>query len=135
MLQEQIDALEAELKRLSSKTYEKNGVSSLVAAQQMGDIRGRLAETRVKQTDAESAVEVIQEASHPTRIEFLAVESEDPVGTGKSLIVALSLVLGLMLGVFGAFFSEFLKTARQAAQAQKNEAAGKYGTVVKRGSL
>lgn len=41
-----------------------------------------------------------------------AVASDTPEGPGRSLIVALSLVLGLMLGVFGAFFREFLASVR-----------------------
>lgn len=40
--------------------------------------------------------------------------SADPVDDQRSLIVALSVVLGLMLGVFGAFFREFLANVRAA---------------------
>lgn len=120
MLKKQMQFLENQLKQLSKRSYTQNGIQSLVDAQQMGDMREALAESRVKHSDAESAIEVIREASHPTRIEFLAAESEDPAGTGKSLIAALSLVLGLMLGVFGAFFIEFLRTARKAAAEQES---------------
>lgn len=38
----------------------------------------------------------------------LALAGDTPEGAGRGLVVALSLVLGLMLGVFGAFFREFL---------------------------
>lgn len=41
-----------------------------------------------------------------------ALAFDSPEGPGRSLIMALSLVLGLMLGVFGAFFREFLANAR-----------------------
>ena len=40
--------------------------------------------------------------------------SADPVDDQRSLIVALSVVLSLMLGVFGAFFREFLANVRAA---------------------
>ncbi|ADC72068.1 lipopolysaccharide biosynthesis protein [Thioalkalivibrio sp. K90mix] len=41
-----------------------------------------------------------------------ALASNTPEGPGRSLFVALSLILGLMLGVFGAFFREFLANVR-----------------------
>lgn len=120
MLQEQINMLQEQLQRLSSRSHDVNSISSLVYAQQMGDVREELAEARVKLTDAKSAVETIREKSRPTRINFLAAESEDPVGTSKALIGALSLVLGLMAGVFGAFFLEFLGHAKKAAQERED---------------
>lgn len=120
MLKEKIDTLEDQLQRLSSRSSDVNSISRLVDAQQMGDIREALADARIELTDAESATEVIMEASQPTRISFVAAESEEPVGTGKALIGALSLVLGLMLGVFAAFFREFLAAAN-AAEKKKND--------------
>lgn len=115
-LQDQIDTLEDQLQRLSARSHDLNSISSLIDAQQMGDIRRDIAQARVKLADAESAIETIQEASQPTRTSFVAAESEEPVGTGKALIGALSLVLGLMLGVFAAFFTEFLASASAAAE-------------------
>ncbi|MBS0014706.1 MAG: hypothetical protein KFF46_12145, partial [Desulfobacterales bacterium] len=114
MLEKQIELLRDQLQRLSSRSHNENSISSLVDAQQMGDIREELSKIQVRMTDARSAVEMIREASNPTRISYLAAESEDPAGPGKTLIAALSLILGLMLGVFAAFFMEFLASARAA---------------------
>jgi len=61
-------------------------------------------------------VELIRKASRPTRISYLAVESGQPVGMGKTIMAALALVLGLMAGVFLAFFSEFISNARAQKQ-------------------
>jgi len=59
------------------------------------------------------------ESIAPTRARMIARQSDNPVGgTGKKLILALSLVLGGMLGIFGAFFAEFLSKARTAAREQ-----------------
>ncbi|WP_019558176.1 Wzz/FepE/Etk N-terminal domain-containing protein [Thioalkalivibrio sp. ALE12] len=46
-----------------------------------------------------------------------ALASDTPDGPGRSLFAALSLVLGLLLGIFGAFFREFLANARAAEDA------------------
>ncbi len=42
------------------------------------------------------------------------MQSPSPVGTGRKVIVILALVLGLMAGVFAAFFREFLSQVRKA---------------------
>lgn len=119
MLRKWIATLQDQLDNFLSKSNDQNGVTSLIYSFQIDDIREKIAEVHANMTDAESAIEVIKEASHPTRISFLASQSEDPVGTGKTLIAALSLVLGLMLGVFAAFFAEFLAKARDARQGEE----------------
>ncbi len=113
MLQRLVEEREGQLDHLASRNHEGSGVLGLIDVQQMADIRRELAEVQVALTDMMSVVEAVEEASHGTRIRFLGVESENPAGTGKTLIVALSLVLGVMLGVFGAFFSEFLAAVRK----------------------
>mgnify|MGYP006909089483 CR=1 FL=1 len=42
----------------------------------------------------------------------LAVRSIKPIGPGKSVVLALSLVLGLMLALFAAYVVEFLLKAK-----------------------
>lgn len=42
------------------------------------------------------------------------MRSMDPVGSGKSVVVAIAAILGLMVGVFAAFFLEFLGKVRVA---------------------
>lgn len=113
MLQRLVEEHEGQLSHLASRNHEGNDILGLIDVQQMADIRRELAEVRVDLADAMNVVEAFEEASHGTRIRFLGVESYSPVGTGKTLIVALSLVLGVMLGVFGAFFSEFLAAVRK----------------------
>jgi len=118
MIHEQIQTLEDLLHILTARSQEKDGISSIVDAQQMGDIRRELVQVRRDRVETESVIETIEELSHPTQINFLGVESENPVGTNKSLVAALSLVLGVMLGIFGAFFAEFIAKAKMAAREQ-----------------
>lgn len=49
----------------------------------------------------------------PAQIDQPAVVPESPVQTRKKMVMALSLVLGAMLGIFAAFFAEFLHNARK----------------------
>lgn len=58
-------------------------------------------ESRLERHDAPQAGEI-------------AVMSSAPAEDRRDLIIALSIVLGLMLGVFGAFFREFLANVRAA---------------------
>lgn len=52
-----------------------------------------------------------------TQIRMLVRQSDNPVGgTSKKLILALSLVLGGMLGILGAFFAEFAGKIKEAAK-------------------
>ena len=47
------------------------------------------------------------------RLDQKAIPPEQPVHPKKTLVMALSLVLGCMLGVFAAFFSEFIAKVRR----------------------
>ncbi|MCF8026323.1 MAG: hypothetical protein K9K82_12650 [Desulfobacteraceae bacterium] len=117
-LKQQIESLEENLQMVSNQEYEGegNGVQKLIDAQQKSELRQDLAEARLKLTEVQSASEVVREASRPTRISFLADKSGESVGPSKSLVTGLSLVLGLMVGVFAVFFLEFLGHARAAAR-------------------
>ncbi|MFW5993124.1 MAG: Wzz/FepE/Etk N-terminal domain-containing protein [Desulfohalobiaceae bacterium] len=114
MLQEKIQLLEDQLQSLVSRSRDAEGIRSLIDAQQMGDLRRELAQARQDRTEAEAIVQTIREASHESRINFLAAASEEAVGMGTKLILTFSVVLGLMLGVIGAFVCEFCRRARQA---------------------
>ena len=114
MLEEQIDVLASELASLNNRLDGADGVGSLVVAQQSGDIRRELAELRSRRVDADSAIESIRANSHGTEQRFLASESETPSGPGRTLIMALTVVLAGMLGVFSAFFWEFISNARRS---------------------
>ncbi len=53
----------------------------------------------------------------PTRASSLAV-TEQEITTGGRMILALSIVLGLMLGIFSAFFVEFAAKVRETVRKQ-----------------
>lgn len=53
------------------------------------------------------------------QIAQVAVQSLEPSGTGRSLIMALALVLGVMLAVIAAFLFEFTSHVRQSLQEEK----------------
>ena len=53
------------------------------------------------------------DSMQPTRIVLEPSEPENPVGAGTPLIVALGAVLGGMLGLFSAFFHEFIARVRE----------------------
>ena len=112
MYDEQIDVLQRQLDTLNERVEEADGVTTLIFAQQLGDLRREMSELRRHRVDAHSTLAAIREASHGTEQLFVANESDSPVGTGRSLIVALSVVLGGMLGLFTAFFWEFVSNAR-----------------------
>ncbi|WP_018994128.1 Wzz/FepE/Etk N-terminal domain-containing protein [Thioalkalivibrio sp. ALgr1] len=101
------------------------------------DLPNRIQETRLQLAELEASSQKIQEQMaqeeqrHERSLSALnreleriqevvargsdyALASERPEGPGRSLFAALSLVLGLMLGVFGAFFREFLANVRAA---------------------
>lgn len=111
-LDEEIELLQEELNVLSGRLGEGNDVAGLIVAQQVGDIRRELSRLRSARVEAESRAETVEAMSRNTEQTFLASESENPVGPGRSLIVALSVVLGGMLGLFAAFFWEFVANAR-----------------------
>ena len=120
-LRNQSELLHEQLQLFSGRSHEGNNLQRMVDAQVMADIRRELGEVQVKLADAESALDTIRDASHETGIRFLGIQSESPAGTGRSLILALSGILGLMLGVFGAFFAEFLTVARSEAGKRERE--------------
>ena len=63
------------------------------------------------------ATELQRDWITPTHVVVEALRSESPVGTGRSLILALGLVLGAMLGLFGAFLAEFGAQVRESLKA------------------
>lgn len=95
---------------------------------QIHEVQQRLTELETSGQRIESEIER-EQARHDMRMAALkrdeerirettargsayALASDTPEGPGRSLFAALSLVLGLMLGIFGAFFREFLSNVR-----------------------
>ncbi|WP_019572118.1 Wzz/FepE/Etk N-terminal domain-containing protein [Thioalkalivibrio sp. ALMg3] len=112
VLDDQIALLQEDLNALYGRLGEGDDIAGLIVAQQIGDIRRELSRLRSSRTDAASSAETVVAMSRDTEQTFLAGESDDPAGAGRSLIVALSVVLGGMLGLFAAFFWEFVSNAR-----------------------
>ena len=112
MLEEEIGLLREQLSVFMERLGSDDGVNGLVIAQQMGDLRREITHLRAELVDARSAIDGIADNSALTEPSYIASESESPTGTGRSLIVALSVVLGGMLGLFAAFFWEFVSNAR-----------------------
>lgn len=112
LLDQQIESLQGDLDMLHEHLGERDDVAGLIVAQRMSDTRRELAELRTRRVDARSDAETIATMSRGMEGTFLAKESDSPVGPGRSLIVALSVVLGGMLGLFASFFWEFVSNAR-----------------------
>lgn len=92
---------------------ENVGIIALVEGQRLADLRRSLAQKQSHLARLRSNMEAVTQASRTTQLSFLASRSEEPSGAGRSLTLALSIVLGLMGGVFTAFFWEFIHNARQ----------------------
>ena len=121
ILRGQIQTFEEELKSLSKTDQEDSAIREFVVSQQIGELRRELAQTRLDLVDAESSAKAILDANQGSRILYLAVQSKSPVGPGKQLIIALSVVLGAMLGIMGAFMAEFFQKVAEASQQGKEE--------------
>lgn len=75
---------------------------------------------QANQQDTISKLEIELENLRGTRALFPPMRSPEPSGPGKTLIVLLSLVLGLTLGLFAVFFVEFISTVRTKTQSIQN---------------
>lgn len=62
--------------------------------------------------DQRVSLEAELESVEPTDILVVARESAEPEGPARSLIIVLAGLLGLMAGVFSAFFAEFISTVK-----------------------
>ncbi|MCO6441276.1 MAG: hypothetical protein J5I81_09350 [Nitrococcus mobilis] len=81
---------------------------------QRDEILSRLKQNQVDQSTQRLHMQEIETraaALQPTRAVLAPQRLPEPIGTGPVVILALAGVLGLMLGVFAAFFTEFLTRA------------------------
>jgi len=69
---------------------------------------------KAMQQEKKSALETGLRSIRETRVLVGPVRSLEPVGPGRAVILALAGVLGLILGIFAAFFAEFLVKVRVA---------------------
>jgi uncharacterized protein involved in exopolysaccharide biosynthesis len=119
ILRGQIQTFEEELRNLSKTDREDSAIREFIVSQQIGELRREMAQTRLDLVDAESSAKAILDANQGSRILYLAVQSKSPIGTSKQLIIALSVVLGAMLGIMGAFMAEFFGKVAEASQQGK----------------
>lgn len=72
--------------------------------------------SRTKERAALSAIEARLANLRETQAITSTMRSKDPKGPGGTTVVVLAAVIGLMLGVFAAFFAEFLAKVRERRQ-------------------
>jgi len=120
LLQSNVDEMHTRLERLEEELAAELPRRRSELEVRLAEIESRLEnlqaerdrhEARFQRQSAE--IESTLDRMHPTRARALALKSISPSGAGSALIVALSAVLGGMLGVFGAFLAEFLAGARR----------------------
>lgn len=100
----EVEALERRIERLTVDRDKIYAEHERKIEKKKGDIE--LFRTQMERMEATGAPAV-------------AVPAES-IGRGGKMILALSGVLGLMLGVFGAFFAEFVAVARETAARREN---------------
>ncbi|MCG5529848.1 hypothetical protein LRD18_03025 [Halorhodospira halochloris] len=133
-LREQLDSIEATdgAADLDTKTTSlqmrleasRNDLSSI--QQKVRNTQQLLSETRREkrrmelsyQRDIERLREELEQGLQEPGVSILAAEGEIIDDSRAGLIVALSAVLGIMLGIFGAFFREFIDQAQRVAAAE-----------------
>jgi hypothetical protein len=72
-------------------------------------------------------VELRREWVTPTQVVFEAIRSESAVGTSRTLILVIGLVLGGMLGLLGVFVVEFITRVRASLENTSGNAVGGPG--------
>lgn len=102
VLEQQLQSVEHALEAVEQSNSERAGELIASYTERLTEIHQELAQL--------SEGEVVQ----------VAVQSLEPIGIGRSLIMALALVLGGMLAVIAAFLFEFASCVRQSLQEEKN---------------
>jgi len=109
-------SLKAQIKKLESDYSRKreNQQSQIAAAKTayqkaQVDYQQNIA---AKKRDIQS-MQAIADQVIPTKALFTAMQSDKPAGPGSLLILILACILGLMLAIFSAFVSEFIKQANR----------------------
>lgn len=97
--------------------------------QQLGSINNILEQLSSHSASGEAVAQVIQERVYlearleslqPTKVLVVARESSEGAGASKTLVLALAIVLGLMLGIFAAFIAEFAGHVSRAMREDKS---------------
>ena len=107
-LREQMDLLQAEINRLRDVSPVQASVLLLEVSnltRQIPDLDDQVEEINER---------FLESRTYPTRLISGPTLPGSPVEPKTQLILALAVVLGLILGLFGAFFAEFLRVARSS---------------------
>ncbi len=119
-----IERIQGELKKLKSDNQRQRARLEPQIALMKEKINKLVADhqrTVENQRQLVQALEVRINSIKETRALIEPVRSLNPVGHSGKLILALAVIFGLMLGIFSAFFLEFLSKARQRMQEQENQ--------------
>ena len=122
-LQGQLDALQQRHEQLQAQEIaltEARGEGwddRLIALERLQfDVRNALRDVRVQQHRGQARAEALRQASSGGSAIFLARDAGPTSGAGPALIVVVSLMLGIIIGLFCAFLWEFVVVTSGASQ-------------------
>lgn len=116
LLEQQLDGIQTDIAEFTEIAENAPGDRAASATQQVGELRREYRQLELQLISDRNAAEGLPGASQPMQTHFVARQSTSPTGAGASLTIALSIVLGGMLGLFAAFFWEFVSNARKRHQ-------------------
>ena len=122
VMERQIALLEAERARHITLLNERDDLYRINHLQRISDIdTQRLALDRDIVRLDDRIQTFLDEQGKDTEVEYMAIRSANPVGTQPRLIIALAAVLGVMLGIFLVFVTQFFANAKKARSAAPSE--------------
>ena len=101
----------------SASRAESDPRQDFLLASRLTDLRREAFQIDQNIADRQREMESIRRTRRETRVTELASQADRPVGPGRELIVAMGFVLGLMMGVIGAFIVDFFANAGRAGRA------------------
>nr|WP_301289185.1 Wzz/FepE/Etk N-terminal domain-containing protein [Natronocella acetinitrilica] len=115
-LRTELEAIGDQMEALARGALSRESDETLarfVEMQELQALRRDAASLRRNLNKAQLEITMLAESSRGTSLSAVATQSDEPVGAGRAIILLLSLLLGGMLGVFSAFFIEFVQRANQ----------------------
>lgn len=112
----ELQTLEEELQRATPEqegSVMQSALMEMIYADRVTDLRRDAIEARIRLAQARGSIAAIKQGSEAPEMNYLAARSNTPASASPALIVALTIVLAGMLGIFAAFFTEFVSNARQ----------------------
>lgn len=113
--QRQSELLNRQERELKERvTSLRDYLDELSAMEATGEAQAELIQQRARMLSEIEAATTRIDKLQPAEVLVVARESADSKGTSKSLVLALAIVLGGMLGIFAAFMAEFVSHVRKA---------------------